>query len=78
MSLLVDVLELLRPLLPSADTELTPDTELFSSQLLDSLALEEIQAAIESRWVPLPPEELTLANFNTPAAIAETIARTST
>ncbi|GGW28084.1 Gfo/Idh/MocA family oxidoreductase [Streptomyces caelestis] len=77
-SLLVDVLELLRPLLPSADTELTPDTELFSSQLLDSLALEEIQAAIESRWVPLPPEELTLANFNTPAAIAETIARTST
>ena len=74
--LLAEVLDLLHPLLPAPETPLTPGTRLFSSKLLDSLALEEIQAAIEARWVPLPPEELTLANFDTPVAIAETIART--
>lgn len=75
--LLSDIMELLRPLLPDPDTRLTPDTELFSSRLLDSLALEEIQVAIESRWAPVPPDELALANFDTPVAIARTIARTS-
>ncbi len=72
---LASVLELLRPLLPDGAPELAPDTALFSSRILDSLALEEIQAAVESRWAPVPPEEVALANFDTPEAIAATVAR---
>ncbi|MEO3977512.1 SIS domain-containing protein [Streptomyces sp. CAU 1734] len=70
-----EVLALIRPAAPDGGAELRPDTPLFSSGLLDSLALEEIHAAIEERWAPIPPTELTRANLDTPAAIAAMVTR---
>jgi D-sedoheptulose 7-phosphate isomerase len=76
VSTLDEVLALLRTLAPSGTAvELTAETTLFSSGLLDSLALEELHVAIEERWAPIPPTELARANFDTPAAIAATVAR---
>ena len=74
MTLLEEVLEILRRVVDD-DVDLAGDTPLFSSGLLDSHALEEIHVAVEQRWAPIPPMELTRANFDTATAIAATVAR---
>ncbi|WP_143546794.1 phosphopantetheine-binding protein [Rhodococcus sp. 06-235-1A] len=53
--------------------QIEASTPLFSSGLLDSLALESIQAEIENRWCALPPTALRLAAFDTAAAISATV-----
>ncbi|MCP3801919.1 phosphopantetheine-binding protein [Allokutzneria sp. A3M-2-11 16] len=71
-----EILALLREVVRDDEAvEFTENTTLFSSGLLDSMALEEIHAAIEERWAPIPPGELTRANFDSPLAIAAMVAR---
>jgi acyl carrier protein len=54
----------------------SPDQQLITSGLLDSLCLVELQAYVDEDWgIRVPDEFVTVANFNTVASMAASIAR---
>ncbi len=58
------------------DVVLTDDTDLLESGLVDSLAVVRLVAFIEERWrIKIPDLEISVANFQTIAAIAGYVRR---
>ncbi len=69
-----DVQQILDAVITVKTVAITPDTELFNSGIIDSFNMIEIIEHLEERFlIGFAMEDLTLQNFGTVTAIANTV-----
>lgn len=72
MKLIAEIIHYLKKIVDQPETDISPDTSLIHSGLLDSLKIISVIAYIEERFkVSLAGYELVVDNFETPEAIAK-------
>lgn len=74
-----DVRQILDEVITAPPVEVEPDTDLFNSGIIDSFNMIEIIERVEERFlIGFAMEDLTIQNFGTVTAIANTVRRYQT